>query len=774
MKFRINPIKFEFLFLPTFLILLGSWSGKPGNEVTIRDAKGLPIPHAIIKWGDAQFATVDVHGVFRIPDHLAESEEIEILAMGFASRKVRVGNLSPGQEILLKEHLGQLNEVVVAATRTNRSVADLPMPVQVINQEKIQETGGMRLSEVLREQTGLQVVSNHGTGLQMQGLSSDYILILLDGEPMIGRTAGTFDLDRISVSNIERIEVLRGPSSAIYGSEAMAGVINIITKESTESAHGTVQGRYRSFNTMDLTAEGGVNQNGWNIYGFYNRFSTDGFDLNPSVLGNTQSPFHAHTGQLKVGKKLGQNWELKTFVRGYTEDSEDMMGVSEGGEILLAGMSGKRRELNVNPTLSFRPNEDWLVTFRGMFSLLSTLSASWFVETGESLDFQEFDQLYHRTELQVDHQLTKAQLLTIGVGHLLETVDATRYDDLNRFDAGYLFLQHQWEPGERWNLVSGMRADLHSQYGGQVSPKVSAMYKISDKFSWQASLGAGFKAPDFRQLLLNFNNASSGYYVFGANLVQEGIANLQVQGLVQQILIDPSLFGELKAESSWAINTGGRWQPHEDVMVQVNLFRNHIENLIETAPVARLTSGQNAFSYFNISSVVTQGGELDVLFRINDRLQLSLGYTYLDSRDRDVLAAIDSGEIFKRDGQNRTRQVTRSDYGGLFNRSRHSGNIKLNYYEPYTGISAALRGIYRGPFGFGDVNGNLILDDPREYAPGIFQTNLTLSRTFEKGLMLELGGFNLLNQLNIYDPTNPGRTYFIGAKVPMHRYLKNE
>ena len=93
----------------------------------------------------------------------------------------------------------------------------------VLTSGQIQETGGLRLSEVLREQTGLQISSDHGAGLQMQGLDSDYILILLDGEPLIGRTAGTFDLDRIAISNIDRIEILRGPSSAIYGSGQESG-----------------------------------------------------------------------------------------------------------------------------------------------------------------------------------------------------------------------------------------------------------------------------------------------------------------------------------------------------------------------------------------------------------------------------------------------------------------------------------------------------------------------------------------------------------------------
>src|SRR5690606_1710040 len=176
-----------------------------------------------------------------------------IVAMGYDIKQLPVREAMENPSIILEEKIGKLGEIVVSATRTNRSVEDLPMPVTVIGQEKIQETGAMRLSEVLREQTGLQVVANHGTGLQLQGLSSDYILILLDGEPLIGRTAGTLDLDRISVSNIDRIEILRGPSSSIYGSEAMAGVVNIITKINQPGLTASVQGRYRTHRTLDLS-----------------------------------------------------------------------------------------------------------------------------------------------------------------------------------------------------------------------------------------------------------------------------------------------------------------------------------------------------------------------------------------------------------------------------------------------------------------------------------------------------------------------------------------
>ncbi|MEX2564910.1 MAG: TonB-dependent receptor [Cyclobacteriaceae bacterium] len=766
---RINLNKYKILFWLYGLIIVPSLVFA-SDPIYIQDDKGNPIPHALVKIGTEQVLAVGNDGSFELPNNLPEDQVIEVLAMGYDARVFQVREISRLSNLKLREKIGQMGEVVVAATRTDRSVEDLPMPVTIITRKQIQETGGMRLSEVLREQTGLQVVGDHGAGLQMQGLSSDYILILLDGEPLIGRTAGTFDLDRIAVSNIERIEVLRGPSSAIYGSEAMAGVINIITKKSQERMAASLESRYRSFNTLDLSGEIGMNQNDWNLYAYFNRYSTDGFDLTPDVPGKTQSPYQANTVQFKIGKKT-KKWDFKVYSRFYGENSNNTMQVAGEGDPRLADMTAERLDLNLNPTISFRPNDYWLMTLRSMSSLFQTNTLTAFQEDGSILDEQDFKQQYHRTEFQTDHQLDPKQLITLGIGHLIETVEATRYDDNNRFDAGYLFLQHQWDPSDKWNMVTGVRGDLHSQYGERISPKISGMYKFNERFSWQLSLGAGFKAPDFRQLLLNFNNASAGYYVFGANLVQEGIKRLQSQGVVQQVLLDPSQFGQLKAESSTAINTGFRWKISDDLLFQGNFFQNNISNLIETAPVARLTSGQNAFSYFNIANVISRGAELDWTFRALENLQFSLGYMYLDTKDLDVLEKIDAGELFRRDVQNRSLRIQRSDYGGLFNRSRHSGNVKITYQEPITGINMALRGIYRGKFGFGDVNGNLILDDPSEYAQGLISWNLSLNKTLKNGILVEAGGFNLFNQTTLYAPSNPGRTLFIGMKLPFHQLV---
>ena len=760
---------------PVLLLLAGASPSFALNKfptIYVLDIKGNPILHAYVTVGDEGVIPVNEDGSCHLPDDLDSEQTLLIVAMGYDNKKLPVKEAIENPSIVLEERIGRLGEIVVSATRTNRSVEDLPMPVTVIGQEKIQETGAMRLSEVLREQTGLQVVANHGTGLQMQGLSSDYILILLDGEPLIGRTAGTLDLDRISVSNIERIEILRGPSSSIYGSEAMAGVVNIITKSNKSGVTSTLQTRYRTNQTLDLGADLGISKNGWDIYAYYNRFRTDGFDLDKEAPGLTSSAYLANTFQTKIGKTFSDRWNAKVFLKYYKEDSDNFMEMNRNGVGALADMVGKRKDLNINPTLTFKPSNDWTLTLRGMSSVFDTESATIFQEDGKLMESEDFRQFYHRTELQVDHQLTDKQLLTAGAGHLIETVEATRYDDVNRFDAGYLFAQHQWNPSDTWNVVSGLRADLHSQYGSQLSPKISGQYKISEKLSLQMSIGMGFKAPDFRQVLLNFNNASSGYYVFGASLVKEGMERLQQQGQIQQVLMDPSQFGDLTAETSLAFNTGFRYKLSDDLLLHGNFFRNNISNLIETSPVARLTNGQHIYSYLNVADVVTQGAEIDLDWRLANGLQFSAGYMFLDTRDLGVLDRIDKGELYKRDASNRTKLLTRSDYGGLLNRSRHSGHVKLNYYEKITGVDLALRGIYRGRFGFGDVNGNLILDDDMEYAKGLMVWNLTLSKTFDKGIRLEAGGNNLLGTLNPHDPTNAGRLLFVGLQSNLHQLLK--
>ena len=168
------------------------------------------------------------------------------LFFGFTATQGQVGKL-PSADTLY----GSANEIVVTATRTEKKLGNVAVPVTLISSRQIAQAGSVRLADILQEQAGLFITTGFGAGVQMQGLNPDYTLILLNGEPLVGRTAGILDLNRITVGNIKQIEIVKGPSSSLYGSEAMAGVINIITTTPTKNEFA-LSARYGSFNTSDV------------------------------------------------------------------------------------------------------------------------------------------------------------------------------------------------------------------------------------------------------------------------------------------------------------------------------------------------------------------------------------------------------------------------------------------------------------------------------------------------------------------------------------------
>ena len=155
---------------------------------------------------------------------------------GYRARTDRPGDIRPIA----------MDEVVVTATKTMTAQGQQAVPTTVISGTEIEEQGAARLSDVLANQPGMTLNYDHGAGVQIQGLGSDYTMILMDGQPLIGRTAGTLDLERLSVRNVERVEIVRGPSSSLYGNEALAGVVNLVTQPTpTGSQHPFARGTAR-------------------------------------------------------------------------------------------------------------------------------------------------------------------------------------------------------------------------------------------------------------------------------------------------------------------------------------------------------------------------------------------------------------------------------------------------------------------------------------------------------------------------------------------------
>ena len=176
----------------------------------------------------------------------------------------------------------QLEEVMITGTKTLRVVSSLPLNASVIKKEEIEKTNATRLSDIINEELGLITISDFGgaEGIQMQGLDSEYTLVLIDNQPLVGRSAGSLDLDRISVGNIKQIEIVRGPSSSLYGNEALAGVINIISDEPKKGLDGKISSSYETHNTIDSNFFLSFMDEKFKSSIFLNRYSSDGYDLN--------------------------------------------------------------------------------------------------------------------------------------------------------------------------------------------------------------------------------------------------------------------------------------------------------------------------------------------------------------------------------------------------------------------------------------------------------------------------------------------------------------
>jgi outer membrane receptor for ferrienterochelin and colicins len=672
----------------------------------------------------------------------------------------------------------QLDEVMVTATRNERTMGLLPMPVSLVSNLQIRALGSLRLTDVLTEQTGLIVVpqvNGMGSGIQMQGLNPDYTLILIDGEPLIGRYTGSLELSRITVGNIKQIEIVKGPSSSLYGSDALAGVINIITERPTANkVHQAT--RYGTNNTLDVNGDVSIVNKKLGVYLFGNRYSTDGYDLSPENFGKTVSPFVNHTLNTKITYQLSPSTDLSITGRAFIERQQLNYEVDLKGEKTRTQGHGNVQDWNFNPVLTHKFSENFKTTLR-FYSTAYATDTELNLERNDSLYYtDDFNQTFSRPEINGEYFINEKNILTVGAGYINETVQTSRYGDQERRrqETSYGFFQYEWMPQATMSVILGGRYDKNSIYGNQFSPKLSTRYELNEKVTLKLSGGVGFKAPDFRQLYFNFfNSAAGGYSVLGTEIATVRLAELQALGQINTYFFDPASIGNLQAERSLAVNMGAHIEPTDKLKVDINLFHNSINNLIETQPVAITTSGQSIYSYRNIQRAFTQGLESNLTQQLTKRLSISAGYQLLFAKDKDVADKVKDGKIFWREeGSFTTRRLRPNEYIGLYNRSRHTGNVKLFYQNHEHALEGTLRVVYRNRFGVGDIRGNIqgevippsdvnsnnVLDTYDNFVDGYAQVNVSVAKTFFKAMRVQVGIDNVFNYTDpIFIPNLPGR-----------------
>lgn len=743
--------------------LSGSIRGRVQNQ------EGLPLEHTNVVLDNSSRGTTTTENGFFVFNSVQEGTyRIVISRVGYHSviQTILVkANEITDLTVTLTEQTIELPLIVVTGTRTEKQLTATPITTDVVTGKEIQKAGYVTLDNVLAEQTGLAIVHDHGTGIQIQGFDAAYALILVDGEPMIGRKAGTLDLTRFNVGNISQVEIVKGPSSSLYGSEALAGVVNMITQPPSEPLALTLRSRYGTHNTVLLDANVELTDEQFGATGFFNRTSSSGYDLTPATSSQTAPHYTDYTFAPRLQYSFNDNTRLAVSGRVFVEKQTNTAQLTQNNTVIQLNDQSSLLDWSIAPSIVHQLSSTVKLTGK-LYSTRYFTESSLTYQQGGSYKESSFDQNLHKAEVQAKVVFGESHILTGGSGLTLESVQADRIAGGKKTaNSSFIYAQEEWLPAAFIDLIAAFRFDSHSDYAARVSPKLGMLVTPVEWLRIRGSVGSGFKAPTFQQLYLDFTNPSVGYSVFGTVGIRDAFALLQQTGQVQAVLIDPSRIEQIRPEQSVAFNAGIEVTPWEFMSASLNVFRNNVRDLIDAAPIAVKTNGQNLFTYFNLDHIYTQGVEAKIKTKLGGVFSLQLGYQYLEAKDEHVLEDIRAGRISKIGSTGRIRAVQESEYGGLLNRSKHSGTVNISYDNKELGFTGTLRGIIRGRYGFGDMNGNGILDADNEYVPGYALWNVTLTQKVSSSLTLQFGIDNVLERTNTqFIPSLSGRIIYGGVK----------
>jgi vitamin B12 transporter len=419
-------------------------------------------------------------------------------------------------------------EVVVSATKTLNRISDAGgSSVTVITSKDIENSGQQTVEEVIKGVAGIDVVSTGGLGTNttvfMRGADSRSTLVLIDGVPINDPSSAnrTPDLANLTVDNIERVEVVRGPVSVLYGSNAMAGVINIITKKGgdTPGAFAGVEGG--SYGTWKTYAGAKGKRDGLTYSIEASRLKSDGFSIadkrNNRIphAGNTSEKdgYENSTFSTNLGYTLSEHVSLETVLR-YTDSSVRL------DDYLWAGYAGDREDANPNGLKDNHTDTHQLTGRVAMkIDTRPLLSTVYYNFSNQRRDIYDNDCIktnldkgaLYEAGWQGDLTLAANHTLTAGISYQKEHADNETYgyyaSTLDR-QAGMSseFLQDQLSIGGL-RLVSAVRHDDHQTFGDHATWRVAPSFTVGDT-TLKASYGTGFRAPSLYELYSAYGNAN--------------------------------------------------------------------------------------------------------------------------------------------------------------------------------------------------------------------------------------------------------------------------
>jgi iron complex outermembrane receptor protein len=421
-----------------------------------------------------------------------------------------------------------LEEVIVTGSPVKVNKNNVPMAVTVVNREQISESSESAILPVLngrvpglfvteRGVTGFGVSTGAAGQITMRGIGGSPttgVLILIDGHPQYMGIFGHPLADSYVTSDVEKVEVIRGPASILYGSNAMGGVINIITRKQTEDGfHGNANIMYGSFNTQKYMAAGGYKKNNLSVFASVNHDQTNGHRAN--------SDFNINNGYIKIGYELNKN------IRANTDFSIAHFKATDPGPDTTNAKKGNSLDITRGYWAFDLENE--FEKFSGVTKLFYN-----FGEHKISDGFHSKDANYG-LNIHESAKLFKGNSISIGADYINYGGKAENelamagkgmvFKDTTIYEAAvYGFVQQTLF--EKLTLNAGLRLQNHEVYGKQWIPSGGFAFKVAQQTTWKASVSKGFRSPTIQELYIWNHNS---------NLSPEKIMNYET-GILQSFL----------------------------------------------------------------------------------------------------------------------------------------------------------------------------------------------------------------------------------------------
>lgn len=677
--------------------------------------------------------STDLKGEFSLEKIPEGNNLLRISALDYNGARETINRSNDNILIRMKHSPLKLNEVVVTGTGTINKLKSSPVAIDVISQRELQNTNIPTFENaMIALNPSMSFTPNAmGSYMQMNGLSNRYILVLVDGKKLGGDVGGNVDLNRIDMGNIKRIEVLKGAASSLYGSDAIAGVINIITNKPKDLVNLSTETRFSEYGQFTQNANLYLNVGGFSSSTSFQRNQADGWQLNKKEIINDKEVdtdkqamlrFYSDVFSQRFGYKATK--ELSMYVEGSLFDKKFKRPVSAYGfdmkYVDYSFGAGAKYLLKNNGLIALDWNTDRFEYFKAYLKETKDKNGVTFMPGDEEFVRR---QKYNNINLKGTFNAGKFNKVTVGSEYKVDNLYAPA-DSIGGSRNVYtlaFYAQDEINLFGKLNIVPGVRYIYNETFKNRVTPKVSAMYTLHD-FNFRVSYATGFKTPELKQLFMK------------TEVTSKGKTTLSVGNK------------DLKPESSNYYSVNAEYIK-DFLSLAVTGYINNLKNKIDTYEIEltpeEIAEGYNKkSSYHNIGRSRIQGVDFTFNSYLGYNLTLGGGYSYVNAKD------LDTGKRLQRI-------------------SRHTGNVNLNWFKDF--------GLFKSNF---NLNGRLQSrryyddgDDARAYQLWNFATRHTFKSinglVFEPGLGIE-NIFDFVDDKPFnrnYATLSPGRTFYASLKI---------